>query len=97
MTEEEKKLLKPLLWDTNIETFDLHKYGFALTERILKFGNQHHIRWLLENYSDEEIKAVVKKSKRIDKRSANYWAIKYNIPRTEILCFNRQLMQDLFY
>jgi hypothetical protein len=97
MTEEEKKLLKPLLWDTDSDLFDEREYSFALIERVLTFGTAEHIRWLLKKYSEEEIRAVVKKSIRIDKRTANYWAIKYNISRTEIKCFNRQLTQDFFY
>ena len=96
MTEEEKKLLKPVLWDTAIETVDLKIHKRSIIERIMVFGTAELVRWMLKNYSGEEIIAVIKKSKSLDVKTANFWAVHYNINKTDILCLNRQSMNGWF-
>lgn len=88
---------KSLFWDRDINKIDLKKNKEFIIERILKYGRPEQVLWLLEAYTEEAIVEVVKKSKNIDKKTANYWAVHFRISKKEILCFNRRLMQDCFY
>lgn len=94
---KDKTVLKGLFWDVDIEKVDPEKNSKFIIERVLKYGLTEHVNWLLHNYSERSIVEVVKKSKNIDRKTANYWAIHFHIPRQEILCIKRQLMQDCFY
>jgi hypothetical protein len=91
------KILKSFCWDIDINTLDLDRHKRFIIERILKLGRPEHVRWLLDTFSKEAIVSVVKISKNIDKRTASFWALHFNIPREEVLCLNRPLMQPCFY
>ena len=94
MTDKEKKLLKPLFWDIDIDKLDVMIHKRYTIERILQFGLAEHIRWMLKQFGKEDITDTVKKSKIIDKKTANYWSIHYGIYKKDILCFNRQSAQS---
>ena len=85
-------MLKSLLWDVNLSAVDGYKHKRFIIERCLKFGRPEHIQWMRNFYSDDDIIEVVKKSKVINRKTANYWAIHFKIPKKEILCFNRPLI-----
>ncbi len=91
LSQIEKDLLKPIFWDTDITNLDLGKNKRYTIERILVYGTTEHIKWLLKNYTDKDIIETVKVSKVIDRQTANYWSLYYNIKREEIICFRRQL------
>ena len=90
MTDKEKKLLKPIFWDTDIDKLDVMKYKRYTIERILQFGLAEHVRWMLKHFEKEDIKETVKKSKVIDKKTATYWSIHFDINKEDILCFSKQ-------
>lgn len=90
LNQEEKNILAPVFWDIDINNLDMDNHERYTIERILQFGAIEHIKWLFENFSDKKIIEVVKKSKIIDKRTANYWSYYYEINKDEILCFTKQ-------
>jgi len=89
MTQEEKKLLKPIFWDTDIDKLDVMKYKKYTIERILQNGRMEHVNWMFKNFSDDEIIDAVKNSLIIDRRTANYWSLYYKINKNEVLCFSK--------
>ena len=93
----DNSVLKNLFWDFDIEKIDLKKDREFIIERILKYGLPEQVNWLLDNYTEKLIVEVIKKSKNIDKKTANYWAIHFQIPKKNILCLKRPLIQDCFY
>jgi hypothetical protein len=97
MTENDKKLLASVLWDTDLEKLDINEKYFAIIERVLKFGRPEQIRWLLMTYSENQIIETIKKSKNIDLKTANFWSIHYKIPREDIFCLNNQLTENYFH
>ncbi|MBD3321855.1 MAG: hypothetical protein GF350_12235 [Chitinivibrionales bacterium] len=97
MNENDITLLRPFFWDVDITTLDIVKHRRFIIERLLMFGRPEQVKWVLEHYSREEIVETIKKSKAINRKTASYWSIHFDIPREEIVCFNRQLMQPLFY
>lgn len=77
---------KPIFWDTDIDSLDKEKHKKYIIERILEFGDENEYRWMFKNYTDEEIIDVVKKSRRISRKTATMIANFYNIPKEEIRC-----------
>jgi len=94
MTQKEKDLLKTIFWDTDINKLDLQNHKRYTIERILQYGFAEHINWMLKHFQAEDIINAVKNSKSIDKKTANYWSIRFKINKNEILCFTRQLVMS---
>ncbi len=78
--------LYSLFWDTFPESLDTEKHKTCIIERVLEFGDEDGYRWLFATYSDEEIAAVVRTSRRISPRTATMMANFYDIPLEEIAC-----------
>ena len=89
--------VKHLLWDVDRNTIDPQKHKKFIIERVLKFGTPKEVRWLLATYAEADIIQVVKSSRSLDKKTANFWAVHFGIPSEEILCLNMLLLQSCFY
>jgi hypothetical protein len=89
--------IKHLLWDVDPGTIDPQKHKKFIIERVLKFGTPKEVRWLLATYTEAEIIQVVKTSRNLDRKTANFWAVHFGIPSEEILCLNMPLLQSCFY
>lgn len=86
-----------LFWDVDKNTLDILRHKRFIIERILQFGMPGDIKWLLSAYSEREIIDAVIKSKTIDKKTANFWRIHYEIDEDKVLCLNRHLINKQFY
>ncbi len=84
-------------WDVDMKSLDTVKNKRFIIERLLRYGRPEQIKWMLARYSDREIIEVVKSSRTIDKKTANYWALHYHLLPKEVVCLNRQLIQECFY
>lgn len=82
------RLLSPLLWDTDSTKLDLQRDKFAIIERIMVYGRPEHIRWMNARYPKDDLVEVVKASRNIDKKTANYWCIHLKIPLRMTRCFS---------
>jgi|Deesub1362A_J573_1020465.scaffolds.fasta_scaffold27093_2 hypothetical protein len=91
------KNLKHLFWDTDLEKVDPVENSYFIIERTLRYGFPEDIRLIVKTYTKEEIVNVVKTSRMIDRKTARFWSVHFNIPEGEILCLKRQLPQKFFY
>ena len=57
--------------------------------RVLDRGDTGSIKWLLNNYSKDEIENTIMKSRDLSQKTANFWADLYNMDRTKILCLQK--------
>ena len=89
MKREDRKLLQPFFWDTDVKKLSLKTNKKSIIERVLKYGHMSHIRWLLDQYTDKEIIDIVKRSSNLDRRTATYWALRFHIPKSEVKCFQK--------
>jgi len=84
------KFLQPFLWSYNLNSFDLNNPldRKLIIRHILNYGNERAVKWLLKNFSLEEIKKVLKTPVRGFWRpeSLNYWL--------KITCVN--LRKDIY-
>ncbi len=66
-----------LFWDVNPQNIDPKKHAVYIIERILDFGNEKEVRWMMHYYSRPLIAKVVKKSRVIDIKSRSLWSLIY--------------------
>lgn len=70
---EVPKYIKKYFWDVDTKNLDKDKYKDFIIERLLELGDKKSILWLKKNFNIEDIKRVVISSKRITKKSKNFW------------------------
>jgi hypothetical protein len=76
--------IRAFFWDVNPETFDPLSYPRYAIGRILEFGDQRAVVWMKEVFSEAQIRDVIRTERRLSRRSANFWALVYGIPRDEV-------------
>ena len=79
--------LKPFFWDVKSETFDPEAYPAYTIGRLLELGDEKAISWLAETFTEDQIKEVIRTERRLSPKSANFWALLYEIPTEEIAAF----------
>jgi len=86
MTQQEVKSIfsQSLFWDA--EEIDLSKHAGYIIARVLDYGNEKDVKKLLDMYPREEIARVIKTRRGLLPKTGKYWAIKVNIPLTEVAC-----------
>ncbi|MFN3421109.1 MAG: DUF6922 domain-containing protein [Armatimonadota bacterium] len=87
--------LRQYFWDTEPEKLNLRRHSKFIIERILEFGDEFAIRWLRQTFGDEAIKEVVCQSRRISKRTANFWRLILDIPKEQIACLSKRSRNPL--
>ncbi len=82
--------LKPLFWDVDLLTLDVSKDSQYIIGKILEAGDEKANRWLKKKYTAKEIADVLFQFRFVSPKSANFWAIIYNLPREKILCLKKR-------
>lgn len=67
-----------LFWDTAPDRLDLKKNKDFIIERVLELGDEKAVKWLFSKYSRGEIKEVLSRSRRISRKSSQYWSLMLN-------------------
>ena len=74
-------------WDVETAKLDTGRdYRFIL-ERLLEYGDDRTLKWLMCSYSDEQRLKVIKNSRKISRKTASLWQNYYKLSREEIKCF----------
>lgn len=81
--------LKPLFWDVDFAALDADRHRAYIIERILEYGDLPEIRWMRETYQAAVIVRVLKRARGLSARSADYWALIYDVPTEAIACLNK--------
>lgn len=89
LSDSEKTLLTEVLWDSVVDDIQNELNKMTIIERILQFGRPEHIRFMTDKYSKKDIRRVVRESVNIDRKTASYWSIRYEIPKKEIVCLKK--------
>jgi hypothetical protein len=80
--------LRALFWDTNLDTFTPEAYPDYTIFRVLEYGDETAVAWLRETFPDAEIRRVLSNERRLSEKSANFWALVYQIPSREVAALN---------
>ncbi len=84
------EFLSKYFWDINFKKLDAEKYPYYIIERILEYGDEKAVKWMMANFKKTQIKETLIKKRGISKKSAVYWALMLNIPKEKILCLNKR-------
>ena len=95
MKGQKPLFIKQYFWDINWTDFSPQKYPDFTIERILENGDLKSVEWLKDNFSTQRIKKVIRESRQLSPKSANYWGIVYNINNKNISCLKKQSLNKL--
>jgi len=76
--------LDVFFWDVNPRTFEPLSYPLYTLARLLEFGDERAVAWMIQAFSSDQIREVVRSESRLTRRSANFWALVYGIPMGEV-------------
>ena len=86
--------LRPCFWDVDFTTLRLPAHEGYCIERILEFGDDEAIRWLCNSFARERLGQIVRQSRVISRKTANFWGLLLGIPRSQMRCFSTPSLLD---
>jgi hypothetical protein len=83
--------LQTLFWDTNLEAFNPVEHADYTILRVLELGDEEAVAWMRANFPEADIRRVLQTENRLSRKSANFWALVYGVPRDSVaaLSWNR--------
>jgi len=88
------ELLRPLFWEIDFDRLRLPERETYVIERVLEYGDLPAVRWLEKTFPSKRIAQVVRQSRALSLRSANFWARMLDIPLEEIRCLSTSFQQE---
>lgn len=68
--------LRRFFWDVDPAGLDPKRHRVYIIERLLEFGDVKAARWLFENYTRDDIAAVLESSRSLSLKSRNFWRLR---------------------
>ena len=81
--------LDKFFWDVYPGRIDLDQHSEYVIARLLEHGDLGAIQWVMKSYSKEEIANVVKQSRQLSRKTANFWRLRLAIPRSTVYALKR--------
>jgi hypothetical protein len=81
--------IKKYFWDADFNTLDIQKHSSYLITRLLEYGDEKAILWMLNHISRKKIKTTVMESRELSPKSANFWGLLLNINKIKIRCLKK--------
>ena len=93
------KSLHQFFWDVAPGRIDLAVHSEYVIARLLEHGDLAAIRWLLMVFRRQDIARVVKQSRQLSRKTANFWRLRLAIAKSEVYALNRSylLSPEPFY
>ncbi len=85
--------LKKYFWDVDFKGLDKKQDSRFIIERILEHGDQKAVKWMQKNYDQQQIKGILKKTRVLSQKSANFWALVYNLNKDQVLCLKTSFLK----
>lgn len=85
--------LKKYFWDVDFKKLDSQKNSEYIIVRLLEFGDERTIHWLLKTFSKKIIKQVVMTCRGISPKTATFWGRVLGISEKDILCLQTQYLK----
>lgn len=83
-----KSLFRPsLFWDA--DEIDEAQHAAYVIARVLDYGDMKDVRMLRKIYPDKKIIEVIRTRRGLFPKTGKYWAIKFDIPLTEVSCLRK--------
>lgn len=69
------KFRQELFWDVNPKNIHSQRHARYIIERILDFGNDKEVRWMVQYYDRKLIKDVVERSRVLHAQTRSLWQL----------------------
>jgi hypothetical protein len=76
--------VRGLFSDVDLSTFEPTKYPKYTIERVLELGDELAVAWMRGLFPPATITQVLRTSRHLTPRSANFWGLIFDVPRDEI-------------
>jgi uncharacterized protein DUF6922 len=79
----------PLFWDCRIDQLDLQTHAPFILERVLEYGSLASVRWAIDIYGTERIKAFLRERGRrtLSRKTLAFWTLVLGLEAEA--CFER--------
>lgn len=77
--------IRSFFWDIDVESFEPKLYPDYTIGRVLEYGNREALSWLRSQFSEHQIKKVIRTERRLTRKSATFWALVYHLPSEQIM------------
>lgn len=77
-------LNESLFWDVDTQKLDWQNNKQLIIERTLQRGLTKEVDAVFSIYTAEQLTTAILKSRTLDKKTANYFSLKLNIPLSSI-------------
>lgn len=94
-----KKLPKSMyryFWDVDPSKLDVETKPEYVISRLIDYGHTTAIKWMRQQYRDEQIEKTLKLLRGVKRKSANYWSLMLGIDPKEVKCLQTPYRQTPF-
>ncbi len=86
--------LRFLFWDTDFDRLRVPGHERYIIERVLEYGDVPEVRWMKRRFSRQQITQVLCQSRRLSRKSADFWSFILNVPTEEVQCSSASFQQQ---
>ena len=81
--------LDKFFWDAQPHRIDLNQHSEYVIARLLEHGDMGAVQWIIKAYRKAEIIKVVKHSRQLSRRTANFWRLRLAISKSAVYALKR--------
>ncbi len=87
------KFLEKYFWDVEFERMNAKAYSRDVLARLLEYGDKEAISWMKKNFARHQIADVLFHYRIVSPKSANFWALIFNIDKRKIICLQKPYLE----
>ena len=84
------KSLRAFFWDVDADNFNPADFPDYTIFRVLEIGDEDAVAWMRRTFSPTEVVRVLREERRLSARSANFWALIYGIPSSQVAALHQR-------
>lgn len=73
----------------DFKKIDAQAYSRYVLAKLLEYGDEKAVSWIKRNFTKDQIEDILFHYRTVSPRSANFWAVIFNINRREVLCLQK--------
>lgn len=87
------KFLERYFWDVEFEKIDTKVYSHDILARLLEYGDEQAVNWMKRTFTMRQIADFLFHFRIVSPKSANFWALVYNIDKKRVLCLQKHYLE----
>ena len=93
MGKKAPEYLRKYFWDIDFDKLDIVTHSHSVLSRILEYGDERAIAWMKKNFTRDDVADVLFHLRSFSPRSANFWALIFDIDRGKVKCLQKHYME----